>query len=187
GSPSRTRASGRTGSSPRDGTRLPAAIAPGTSRSRPRFAQIPEPPPRSSLVGPSRARMIDHFETPGPLASPVRRSPNPRARTPERRVASRVGRYLSGPYLSVRHTGKGTSAAGSFRTDPEVFRDLRNTLRLGGGPAVDLPESESLREPRVQPEPACEPRVQGEDRLSSNEFLAGRGDEDASMPLGEVQ
>src|SRR2546427_2329153 len=92
-----------------------------------------------------------------------------------------------GPVFERWAHRRGKLVDGSFGSDPEVFRDLRNTLRLGRGPAVDLAESESFREPHVEPEPACEPRVQGENRLSSNEFLAGRGDEDAPMPPREVQ
>src|SRR2546426_1669035 len=131
--------------------------------------------------------MIDQSSTRKGLAAPTHQNPTPTSPVPRKDASpSRAVRYLSGPYLSVSNTA-GRFVDGSFGTDPEVFRDLRSTLRLGRGPAVDLSESELVREPRVQTEPAREPWVQGEDRLSPNEFLAGRGDEDAPMPPREVQ
>src|SRR5207249_3480546 len=55
------------------------------------------------------------------------------------------------------------------------------------GPAVDLTESEPVCKPRIEAKPAGEPRVQGKDGLSADEFLAGGGDEDAPMLPREVQ
>src|SRR3989441_8680504 len=80
-----------------------------------------------------------------------------------------------------------SSGPRSLRTDPEVFRNLGNTLRLRGRPAVDLTESESVREPGIEAEPPREPRVQRKDRLSSDELLARRGDEHAPVLLRQAQ
>src|SRR2546427_11545776 len=77
--------------------------------------------------------------------------------------------------------------ARSLGTDAQVFRNLRNTLRLRGRPAVDLTESESVREPGIEAEPPREPRVQRKDWLSSDELLARGGHEHAPGLLRQVQ
>src|SRR3989442_6907976 len=77
--------------------------------------------------------------------------------------------------------------ARSLGTDAQVFRNLGNTLRLRGRPAVDLTESESVREPAIEAEPPREPRVQRKDRLSSDELLARGGHEHAPLLLRQVQ
>src|SRR2546427_12703235 len=77
--------------------------------------------------------------------------------------------------------------ARSLGTDAQVFRNLGNTLRLRCRPAVDLTESESVREPGIEAESPREPRVQRKDRLPSDEFLARCGDEHAPVLLRQVQ
>src|SRR2546428_4600277 len=77
--------------------------------------------------------------------------------------------------------------AGSLGIDAQVFRNFRNTLRLRGRPAVDLTESESVREPGIEAEPPREPRVQRKDWLSSDELLARGGHEHAPVLLRQVQ
>src|SRR5256712_13512668 len=68
-----------------------------------------------------------------------------------------------------------SSGPRSLRTDPEVFRNLGNALRLRGRPAVDLTESESVREPGIEAESPREPRVQRKDRLAAGWFPAPCG------------
>src|SRR2546428_11714515 len=72
-----------------------------------------------------------------------------------------------------------SSGPRSLRTDPEVFRNLGNALRLRGRPAVDLTESESVREPGIEAESPREPRVQRKDRLGSGGVPAPCGGEHA--------
>src|SRR3989442_12234087 len=76
--------------------------------------------------------------------------------------------------------------ARSLGTDAQVFRNLGNTLRLRGRPAVDLTESESVREPGIEAEPPREPRAQRKERLSSDELVARRGEEHATVLLRQV-
>src|SRR3989475_9741100 len=80
-----------------------------------------------------------------------------------------------------------SSGPRSLRTDPKVFRNLGNTLRLRGRPAIDLTESESVREPGIEAEPPRQPRVQRKNRLPSDEFLARCGDEHAPVLLRQVE
>src|SRR5881396_558973 len=134
------------------------------------------------------ARLVTQYTTVGPSRLP-RTGTQPGSRAPrEDACPPAAGRYLSRLYLSVKYRPRRkVRPAPSPRTDAEVFRDLGNTLGFGRGPAIDLPESESIGEPRVQAEPAREPRIQGEDRLSMDQLLRGRGHEDASMFPRQVE
>src|SRR6266571_1148426 len=122
------------------------------------------------------------------LASPTSRNRTHRLRAPRRDASpSCARRYLSRLYMSLKYRCIGVSSGPpSLGTDSEVFRNLGNTLCLRGRPAVDLPESESVREPGVEAETPREPRVQRQDRLSSDELLARPRHEHAPVLLCQV-